>query len=74
MGKKGKGTQEFKLDCDDGMFMQSHIIIQFNPNDPLEGIHMEMDYQCGYGPAYLRKGEIKDLIDTLTKIHEQIKD
>lgn len=62
-----------KSSCDDSMFMGADIILTLNTSDNLHGIGMEFEVQAGY-PLYLRKYEIKDLIDNLQILHDLIEE
>ena len=66
MGKKnGDYTKKLISSCDDRMFMSSEIILKYKKSDNLGGIALELDTQSGGRWAYLRKGEVKELINNL---------
>lgn len=68
-----KKTEVRKSDCDDGMFMQSEIILTYTPGK-LNVLELDIELQSGHKPAYLRKGEIKNLIDNLQYFYDAIPD
>jgi hypothetical protein len=63
--------QILKSSCDDSHFMSGEIILELNKADNLGGIRMNLELQA-YLPAYLRKEEIKDLIDNLQNFYNQL--
>lgn len=61
--------------CDDEMFMSSEIHLEYDPKDGLNGVALILQLQCKGDIeywSYLRKGEIKSLIDNLQKVYDLI--
>lgn len=68
-----KKITKLTVSCDDNMFMSGEINLRLDPNDGLGGIKIGLNLQADL-PIYLRKYEIKDLIEALQKLHDLIPD
>lgn len=62
---------KLKSSCDDSHFMSGEIILTHKEGDQLGGIRMELDLQARQ-PVYIRKEEVKDLIDNLTVLYSKL--
>lgn len=74
---KNKKNIRLTSTCDDEMFMSSEIHLDFQPSDGLNGVALILQLQCKGDRefwSYLRKGEIKQLIDNLQKVYDLIPD
>ncbi len=71
--KNGDYTKKLVSTCDDWMFMSSEIILEYKKSDNLCGISLILDLQAGGHEAYLRSGEIQDLINNLQTFLDRIK-